>query len=457
MFSSLRSRLWLTYALLIGVALFVVATAFLVYVIRNPLASRQARIQLNTVQTILLARRNEWENLPLERLRTLLIRQGKQLETRILLLDEKRQVLVDSQPLSLALDLSRLTRLNQTTYDSQGNPWLFKTQRLENGNILVLAVPRPQPPLLALLKDEILPPLMIGGFAALALSLWLAFWLARWIADPLQQLVNAARSFSGQNAPTLPVTGPHEVRAVLHAFNQMTTRVQAGQKAQREFVANVSHELKTPLTSIQGFAQAILDGTADTPEAQRQAAQIIYDESARLHRLALDLLDLARLDSGLADFKHDPLDLNALARSAAERFERRAQAAGVQLHLQLTPLPSLAGDGDRLAQVLDNLLDNALKFTPAGGQVTLSTLQRGETIELRIQDNGAGIPPQALPHIFERFYQADPSRQNSKSHGAGLGLSIAKEIITAHGGTISAQSTPGQGSLFTVHLPVPGR
>lgn len=456
MFSSLRSRLWLTYAFLIAAALLIVATVFLVYVIRNPLAYRQALVKLTAVQGVLLARQEEWENLPPERLERLLARQGETLEVRLLLLDEARQVIVDSDPSAPALDLRRLARLNQTTYDAEGSPWLFKARRLDNGLTLVVALPRPRPALLTILTDELMPPLLIGGSMALVLALFLAFGVARWVADPLQRLVNAARAFSGEAARPLPVEGPREVRDLLHAFNQMTARVQAGQNAQRAFVANVSHELKTPLTAIQGFAQAILDGAADTPEAQRQAAQIIYDEATRLHRLALDLLDLARLDSGIADLKRDPLDLNALARGAAERFGPRAQAAGVRLGLELEPLPEIFGDGDRLAQVLDNLLDNALKFTPSGGQIVIRTRKRGGELEIQVQDTGTGIAPEALPRIFERFYQADPSRQGGQARGAGLGLSIAREIVAAHGGTISVRSALGQGSTFLVVLPLPG-
>ncbi len=456
MFSSLRSRLWLSYALLIAAALFVVAVVFLIYVIRNPLAYRQAIQKLTAVQGVLLARQEDWANLPQQRLQQILARQGDALQVRILLLDERREVIADSNPLAPQLDLRRLARLNQTTNDSSGQPWLFKSQLLENGITLVVAVPRPKPAFLTILTDELMPPLLVGGSVALILALFLAFAVARWVADPLQRLVGAARTFSGENMRPLPLEGPQEVRELLGAFNQMTGRVQAGQKAQREFVANVSHELKTPLTSIQGFAQAILDGTAATPESQKQSAQIIYEEAGRMHRMALDLLDLARLDSGIADLKLDTLDVNALVNGVAERFTPQARAAGVTLGVDLSPLSAITGDGDRLAQVFTNLVDNALKFTPSGGQILLRTLAFGNRVEIHAQDSGAGISPESLPRIFERFYQADPARQGGEKHGAGLGLAIAYEIVAAHGGKISVQSTPGQGSVFTVQLPTPG-
>src|SRR5512145_3354804 len=176
--------------------------------------------------------------------------------------------------------------------------------------------------------------------------------------------------------------GPHEVQDLTRAFNSMIDRVESSQRSQREFVADVSHELKTPLTAIQGFAQAILDDTADTPEARKQAAQIIYNEAGRMHRMALDLLDLAKLDAGTADLKMSAVDMKALLQSIVEKFTPQAQKAGIRLELN-TPeqLPVLIGDGDRLAQVFTNLVDNALKFTPANGQVTLSAASAGAEME----------------------------------------------------------------------------
>ena len=142
-------------------------------------------------------------------------------------------------------------------------------------------------------------------------------------------------------------------------------------KSQRDFVANVSHELKTPLTSVQGFAQAILDGTADTPESHQQAARVIYNEAGSMHRMVLDLLDLARLDAGTLELQCAPVDLPALLNNIAEKFSPQAHAAGVSIQVESAALPAVMGDGDRLAQVFSNLVDNALKHTPAGGTITL--------------------------------------------------------------------------------------
>jgi two-component system sensor histidine kinase ResE len=252
------------------------------------------------------------------------------------------------------------------------------------------------------------------------------------------------------------------VRELVQAYNDMNARVLQSQMSQREFVANVSHELKTPITSVQGFSQAILDGTAGTPEAQKQAAQVIYDEAGRMHRMVLDLLDLARLDAGTLDLKCASVDLPALLREVAGKFAPQAHEAGVTIHVESQPaLPQVWGDGDRLAQVFTNLVDNALKHTPAGGSLTLraglsdsTSDPRNGQVDVEVIDTGEGISADALPHIFERFYQSDPSRPGGEKHGAGLGLAIVKEIVGAHGGKIGVRSRPGAGSTFTVSLPV---
>jgi two-component system sensor histidine kinase ResE len=179
---------------------------------------------------------------------------------------------------------------------------------------------------------------------------------------------------------------------------------------------------------------------------------VIHDEASRMHRMALDLLELARMDAGIADFKRQPVDLANLLRSLVEKFAPQAHQAQVNLELQIDPLPSIFGDEDHLTQVFTNLVDNALKYSPTGGQVRLHAQQTGPQVEISISDTGAGIPPDELPRIFERFYQTDKARSSGR-RGVGLGLTIAREIVLAHGGRLNVRSNPGQGSTFTVTLP----
>lgn len=455
MFTSLRSRLWLSYAFVITIALGIVAIVLFVFLIRNPLLSRQTQERLRTAQSLITSNPRDFIDNPdsLERL-------TRTYGARVLVFNSARELVFDSNPNDPGLPFPRrnlLGRNSQVTMDASGNPWLYTSSRMQNGRLLVVAAPRPRVPLLNIFTDELLLPILEGGLIALLLSLVLAFALSRWVADPLQQVVVAARNYPKGSEEMKPVSprGPREVQDLTRAFNSMVKRVNSTQRSQRDFVANVSHELKTPLTSVQGFAQAILDGTADTPEARKQAAQIIYDEAGRMHRMALDLLDLARFEAGTADLKMSSVDMGLLLRGVIEKFALQAQKAGVNLQVDVaSDLPLLIGDGDRLAQVFTNLVDNALKYTPANGHVTLSAANVGSEMELSITDTGAGVPDEALPHLFDRFYQADPSRAGGEKHGAGLGLAIVQEITQAHGGRISVRSQAGHGTTFVIHLPL---
>ncbi len=458
MFSSLRARLWLSYALLVLAALTVTALFIIVYLIRNPFVYRQTFTRLRDIEAILQINQPGLGKLPLDSLLPILKQYDRTYDVRLLVFDKNRQLQADSRAgSSPAFSLPRLLRLlllNRVIKDDSGAYWLFIAQKLSDERWLVLAVPRPKLQLLTIIRDDLFLPFVEASALALVLSLVIAFGIARWIADPLQRVVAASRQMPARQAAAIPLKGPHEVQALTRAFNEMTTRVQASQKSQRDFVANVSHELKTPLTSIQGFAQAILDGTADTAEARQQAARVIHDEAGRMHRMVLDLLDLARLEAGTADFQRAPVDLPALLNSVVEKFTPQAKKAGINLHVQAPVLPPLTGDGDRLAQVFTNLVDNALKFTPAGGQVSLHASQADDGVEISVTDSGIGISSAEIAHIFDRFYQADPARKGGEKHGAGLGLAIVKEIVQAHGGTISVHSAPGEGSTFTVRLPL---
>jgi two-component system OmpR family sensor kinase len=457
MFTSLRSRLWLSYALVITIALGIVLVVVFLFLLRNPLLSRQTQERLRTVHSLITANPQRFIDNPGA------IREITQIyDVRVLVFNAARQVVFDSSPDAPSLPFPRrnvLARNVQNARDENGEIWLYTSRRLLPDRILVTAAPRPRVPVLNILTDELLLPILQGGLIALLLSLVLAFALSRWVGDPLQEVVLAARTYPSDEMKPISPQGPHEVQDLTRAFNAMISRVESSQKSQRDFVANVSHELKTPLTSIQGFAQAILDNTADTPEARKQAAQIIYNEAGRMHRMALDLLDLARLEGGIADLEMSPVDIGMLLRSIVEKFTPQAQKAGIRLQTNIPEnLPTLLGDGDRLAQVVTNLVDNAMKFTPVNGQVTLSTVNTGAEMEISVTDTGPGVPQEALARIFDRFYQVDPSRAGGETaagrRGAGLGLAIVQEIVQVHGGRIGVRSEVGRGTTFVIHLPI---
>ena len=455
MFTSLRARLWLSYTLLIATALGVMAVAFGFYLWRNPLLYRQTLARLRTVETGIV---NRQDDLFGRSLSVAMNRAANAFDVRILLFDANGELLTDTDSSQSGIDLPRKTIINRevpTVRDQTGRVWLYSRKSLDDGTTMIVATPRPRVPLLTILRDELLPILVQGGGIALLLSLVLAFGVARWVADPLQQLVAASQHEPVAETKPVSERGPREVRELTRAFNAMIARVSNSQASQRNFVANVSHELKTPLTSVQGFAQAIMDGTAVTPAEQKQAAEVIYNESGRMHRMVLDLLDLARLDAGTADLKMEPMDMRILLDSIVEKFGLQAQKGEITLTAEPSPdLTTLIADGDRLAQVFTNLVDNALRHTPPGGQVTLQAQSSRTEMEINVTDTGAGIPAEAVPHIFDRFYRADPSRPGGEKHTAGLGLAIVHEIVAAHNGRITVRSREGLGTTFTVHLPL---
>lgn len=475
MFSSLRLRLWLSYLVIVAVVIGIIAFALFIYLLRNPEAQRLEGQRLRLIATLIFQRGEllglKLENQPPEHLQALAERADALFDVRVVVYDAQNRLVIDSRAGGPAFPSSLLPLQNSATpprvADASGRIWLYADHPLGGGATLVVAAPRPRTPLLGILRDEFRLGVGQAGVVALVLALLLAFWIANWIAAPLHRMADTARRMAASDSladiPLIPIKGPQEVRLLGEAFNEMTARLQASQQSQRDFVANVSHELKTPLTSIQGFAQAILDGAAATPEALQQAAQVIYTEAGRMHRLVLDLLELARLEAGLGNLEILQVQVNDLLQGLAEQFSLQARQAQVDLQVDLAPLPEISADPDRLAQVFDNLIENALKFTPAGGVVRLRSRQTGDFLEVSVADSGPGISDAELERVFERFYQADKSRAGNGQRGVGLGLAIARQIVQAHGGTIRAQHNqepgfeqpgqPPQGSVFVVKIP----
>ncbi len=466
MFSTLRTRLWLSYALLIVLSLCVFGAGLILALVQNPPAYRLGVVKLRLAEQSISTDFDRFTDQTTRAAMELAVRRESLARgVRVILLTPDGTVLADSRGINQAqFSLNFPTPLTPNNKDlstvssirDPGNRvWWYTLQPLNNGSIY-LAVASQRPALLTLadLRDEIATPLLESAGVALILAFLLALVIERWIAAPLQRIGASAESIAAGNFHPIPLEGPKEVQNLARAINEMTQKVQLSQQSQRDFVANVSHELKTPLTSIQGFAQAILDGAASTPEALDQAAQVILDEAGRMYRLVMDLLTLARLDAGTADLHAELLDLGPLLQGVATRFLPQARQAQVNLQCQLNPIPEILGDGDRLAQVFGNLVDNAIKYTPQGGQVLLRTLVEGDKVVVRVADSGVGISPDDLTRIFERFYRTDKSRQSGPNRGAGLGLAIARQIIQAQGGTITASSSLGHGTEFSVRFPI---
>jgi two-component system phosphate regulon sensor histidine kinase PhoR len=230
------------------------------------------------------------------------------------------------------------------------------------------------------------------------------------------------------------------------------TMLRQAERLRRELTANVSHELRTPLTSIKGFAETLLGGAMADEATCRRFLTIIDNEASRLMKLVDDLMDLSRLESHAVAMEPAPVRLDDLVGEAIGRMRVQAERRSVTLRPASLAPETVMADRDRILQVLTNLLDNAIKFTPEGGAVEVSVRRENGGAALTISDSGRGIPEEDLPRIFERFYRVERSRSREEG-GTGLGLAIAKHIVDAHGGRISAHSRPGGGSVFTVVLP----
>ncbi|MFC5531707.1 HAMP domain-containing sensor histidine kinase [Cohnella yongneupensis] len=256
-----------------------------------------------------------------------------------------------------------------------------------------------------------------------------------------------------------PLASDDAVRGAVAVLRDVTEEFRVD-KMRKDFVANVSHEIRTPLSMVQGYSEALLDDIVASPEERRELVQVIHDESLRMGRLVKDLLDLARMEAGHLEMNYQHLDVNALMGRVYRKFSALAKERHIALSRSVED-PALvleAADGDRLEQVLTNLLDNALRHTPAGAGIALSAQRiegtKGDLIEIKIADEGQGIPRQDLPYIFDRFYKADKARKRESNGGTGLGLAIVKNLVEAHNGKIRAESIEGEGTTFTIVLPV---
>ena len=290
----------------------------------------------------------------------------------------------------------------------------------------------------------------IAGAAGLAalLALLTGLAVARRITRPVTRLIAATRAMAAgdRTARVGEIRAAGELRELAAAFDQMAGTLDRQEQIRRNLVADVAHELRTPIAILQAGHEALLDGVAEPTPAELGS---LRDEVLRLARMVGDLQTLAAADAAALNLTRKPTDLAELAAAAADSLARRFEVAGITLDRQLAASPVLA-DPHWLHQVITNLLTNALKFTPAGGRVTISAGPSGTEAVLRVTDTGAGIPADDLPRIFDRFFRGQQATQIS---GSGIGLTVAAELVRAHGGRLTASSEPGQGTQMTLILP----
>jgi two-component system, OmpR family, sensor histidine kinase BaeS len=268
---------------------------------------------------------------------------------------------------------------------------------------------------------------------------------ARRMTRPMDGLINAAgRIEAGDYSVQVPESGPRDLRSVARAFNEMSARLKASDEERRGFLAELAHEFRTPLTVIRGQAEAIADGVYPGDAAHLAP---ILDATQALDRLVEDLRTLVLTDAGSLVLHKEPTDLGALAADTAESFQTQAEAAHVTLSAETADnLPLVEVDPARIRSVIGNLLSNAIRHTPSGGSVKVGVGGSGSEVVVTVTDTGEGIPPELLPHVFERFVKG------ASSPGSGLGLAIAHDIVTAHGSKLEIQSAAGSGTTITMKL-----
>lgn len=293
--------------------------------------------------------------------------------------------------------------------------------------------------------------LRYAAAGALFIALLVSLFFARTFTRPLRLLTAATQAMAqGELRQRVPVQSQDELGALTAAFNQMSADLAEANALRRQMTADVAHDLRTPLTVLSGYLEAMREGTLPpTPER----FETMYAEATQLNRLIDDLRTLSLADAGELPLHHSTVDPAALLDRTTASFARQAQEKNINLAVEKQPvLPEVRVDFERMVQVLSNLVSNALRYTPEGGQITLKAHAEAEQVHLRVQDTGTGIPPEALPRIFRRFFRADPARPQDQGE-SGLGLAIARSIVEAHGGTIGVESEVGRGTVFMIRLP----
>lgn len=287
-----------------------------------------------------------------------------------------------------------------------------------------------------------------------ALVLILSIFVMRSITRPIGELNEGIQKMTGGDlSARVNVHGKNEFADLALAFNSMSEKIEALDKTRSQFVSNASHELKTPLSTMKILIETLVYQDPMDPAMTKDFLNDINQEIDRLNRIVSDLLTLVNIDSGGARLNLAEISLNSLLEEQVKRLLPLARENGIEINLEMRDEITLAGDRLKLQQVIYNVIDNAIKYTPRGGEVETSLVRSGKKAIIRISDTGIGIPAADLPHIFDRFYRVDKARSRATG-GTGLGLSIVKQTVQQHGGSISASSVEGKGTSFEIELPI---
>jgi signal transduction histidine kinase len=461
--SSINTRLWLTYSLIIFLVLIIALTGIIFAFQRSPLLYHQVFLRMDLVSNLLTDRLafvidSDWDPAI-----QLFFKEAEILDVQAAILTANGDLIFHTKDYQEA-QIPEVNDPADTTENSvdrilvyrdyEGVDWFFQISQINPDFYLLVAARRPAVVIQTLFQDELVKPFLRTALFALIGAFVLSWFMADWITRPLKRISQSAKKIAVGEYELVPIEGPSEVRQLAHAINDMSQKVEKSLTSQRDFVANVSHEFKTPLTSIQGFSQAIYDGTVHKDKEIKHAAEVILNETNRLNIMVNDLLTLAKLDAGTMTMTKERIELNQLLQNIIERFYYELEKANVRLNPVYTEPTYLFADGVRLAQVFSNLIDNAIKYSKPDSEIGVTIIQAEHNAIVTVSDTGDGISEEDCTRIFERFYQIDKSRSGGAGHGVGLGLAIARQIVESHGGEITVSSKLGQGSTFMVKLPI---
>ncbi len=308
------------------------------------------------------------------------------------------------------------------------------------------------PPLFEQFRDGVNEALWWAGALAVAAAVISSWAFSRRIVRPIRQMQQASQRIAeGRFSERVPVSGDDEIADLARSFNRMAEELAQVEERRRRLIGDVAQELRTPLTAIKGYMEALIDGVLP---AEEETFTLVHQEAGRLNRLVDDLQELSRIEAGAISLEPRPIRLGDVLETVHKRLQPQFEDKNLQLDIQPADDLHLLADPDRLTQILTNLLTNALRYTPTGGRVWVTARRTGAMVEICVADTGIGISAEALPHIFERFYRADPARSRQNGEGSGIGLTVVRHLVEAQNGQVWAESEgEGKGSRFCVRLP----
>ena len=465
LFSSIRWKILLTFLLIIGIS-FAMMAALLTGLVSRTLYAQRTRQASLSAERLASSAAPFFAAARTDELYELLWDAASELDGRILLVDPEGKVHLDT---FARLDGSRLSlpeltqALNGSTFaaygiypgEAQGEyAALCAAQMTYGGRVIgALLVSMPVTELhnaIVTVEGQLLTVFAAVAAAALIAAMIFSVTLTR----PVKSLTSTIRRMGrGDLSARASIRASGELRELADSYNAMAEKIENFDRSRSQFVSNASHELKTPLTAMKLLLECLIDQPEMPQELRMEFMQDMNHEIDRLNGIITDLLTLSKMDSQDAALHLTDIDLAALTGEALHTLQPVADKSGQHLIAELAPAVRLRGDATKLSQIVYNLIDNAIKYTPEGGEIRVSLSVKGRSAILAVSDNGIGIPEEEQAHVFDRFYRVDKARSRATG-GTGLGLSIVRQMVQLHGGSITLTSRPGHGSTFTVTLPM---